>query len=110
MKRSAKPSTAGPNRLPDKTGASRKRTLAGGLIALRVKMLVQPAARWLLSGDHSSPSSLTAFVMMRMSSSSALSLALCEEDDGKRAGSVTDLYKKDLPLYIKKLYKKIKNI
>ncbi len=47
-------------------------------------------ARWLLSGDHSSPSSLTAFVMMQMSSSSALSLALREEDDGKRAGSVTE--------------------
>ncbi len=27
------------------------------------KTLVQPAARWLLSGDHSSTSSLTAFVM-----------------------------------------------
>ncbi len=40
--------------------------------------------------DHSSPSSLTAFVIMRMSSSSALSLALREADDGKRAGSVTE--------------------
>ncbi len=29
------------------------------LIAPREKTLVQPAARWLLSGDHSSPSSLT---------------------------------------------------
>ncbi len=28
MKRSAKPSTAGPNRLPDETGASRKGTLS----------------------------------------------------------------------------------
>ncbi len=40
--------------------------------------------------DHSSPSSLTAFVIMRMSSSSALSLALREADDGKRAGSVRE--------------------
>ncbi len=53
----------------------------GALIAPSEKTLVQPAARWLLSGDHSSPSSLTAFVMMQMSSS--------EEDDIKRAGSVT---------------------
>ncbi len=66
------------------------RALAGALIAPHEKILVQPAARWLLSGDHSSPSSLTAFVMIWMSSSSALSLALREEDDGKRAGSVTD--------------------
>ncbi len=64
--------------------------LAGGLIAPREKTLVQAAARWHLSGDYSSPSSLTAFVIMRMSSSSALSLALREEDDGKRVGSVTE--------------------
>ncbi len=62
------------------------RALVGGLIVPREKTLVHPAARWLLNGDHSSPSSLTGFVMMRMSSSSALSLALCEEDDGNRAG------------------------
>ncbi len=37
-----------------------------------------------------SPSSLTAFVITWMSSSSTLSLALHEADDGKRAGSVTD--------------------
>ncbi len=40
--------------------------------------------------DYLSPSSLTAFVMTRMSSSSALGLALHEEDDGQRAGSVTE--------------------
>ncbi len=40
--------------------------------------------------DHSSPSSLTASVITRMSSSSALSLALREADDSKRAGSVTE--------------------
>ncbi len=40
--------------------------------------------------DHSSPSSLTAFVMARMSSSSALGLALREYDNGQRAGSVTE--------------------
>ncbi len=34
-------------------------------------------------GDHSSPSSLTAFFMIRMSSSTILSLALREEDGGK---------------------------
>ncbi len=33
---------------------------------------------------------LTAFVITRMSSSSALSLALREADDGKRAGSVEE--------------------
>ncbi len=65
-------------------------SVGGGLIVPREKTLVQPAARWLVSGDHSSPSSLTAFVMIRMSSSSALSLALREEDNGKRAGSVTE--------------------
>ncbi len=43
-----------------------------------------------IGGDHSSPSSLTAFVMIRMSFSSILSLALCEEDGSKRAGSVTE--------------------
>ncbi len=36
-------------------------------------------------GDHSSPSSLTAFVITRMSSSSTLSLALRKADDAKRA-------------------------
>ncbi len=41
-------------------------------------------------GDHSSLSSLTAFDIMRMSSSSALSLALREADDGKSAGSATE--------------------
>ncbi len=61
-----------------------------GLIAPCEKTLVQPAARWLLSGDHSSLSSLTAFVKVWISSSSALSLALREEDDDKRAGSVTE--------------------
>ncbi len=66
------------------------RALAGGFIAPLEKTLVQPAARWLLSGDHSSPSSLTAFVMMWMSSSSTLSLALREEDDSKRVGSVPE--------------------
>ncbi len=64
--------------------------LAGGLIAPREKTLIQPAARWLLGLNHLSPSSLTASVMMQMSSSSALSLVLREEDDGKRAGSVTE--------------------
>ncbi len=64
--------------------------LAGGLIAPREKTLIQPAARWLLGGNHLSPSSLTASVMMQMISSSALSLVLREEDDGKRAGSVTE--------------------
>ncbi len=40
--------------------------------------------------DGSSPSSLTAFVITRMTSSSAFSLALEEADDGKRAGSATE--------------------
>ncbi len=40
--------------------------------------------------DHSSPSSLTALVITRMSSSSARSLALREADGGKRAGPVTE--------------------
>ncbi len=39
-----------------------------------------------LAEDYSSPSLLTAFVMMQMSCSSALSLALCEEDDVKWVG------------------------
>ncbi len=63
------------------TSGRRARALAGGLIAPREKTLVQPAARWLLSGDHLS---------LRMSSSFTLSLALREEDDGKRTGSVTE--------------------
>ncbi len=62
-------------------GEEEARALAGGLIAPREKTLVQPAARWLLSGDHLS---------LRMSSSFTLSLALREEDDGKRTGSVTE--------------------
>ncbi len=66
-------------------GEERGWALVGGLLAPREKSLVQPAARWLLGGDHSSPSSLTAFVMIRMSSLSVLSLALREEDGGKRA-------------------------
>ncbi len=40
--------------------------------------------------DGSSPSSLTAFVITRMTSSSAFSLALREAYDGKRAGSATE--------------------
>ncbi len=56
----------------------------------RVKPLVQPAARCFSSGDYSSLSSLTAFVMTRMSSSPVLSLALHKDDSGKRAGSVTE--------------------
>ncbi len=71
-------------------GEEGERALAGGLIAACEKTLVQPAARSLLSGDHLSPSSLTAFVMMQMRSSSALSLALREEDNGNRVGSVTE--------------------
>ncbi len=66
-------------------GEERGWALVGGLLAPREKSLVQPAVRWLLGGDHSSPSSLTAFVMIRMSSLSILSLALHEEDSGKRA-------------------------
>ncbi len=62
-------------------GEEGARALVGGLIAPREKTLVQPAARWLLSGDHLS---------LRMSYSFALSLALREEDDGKRTGSVTE--------------------
>ncbi len=57
-------------------GEEGARALVGGL-----KTLVQPAARWLLSGDHLS---------LRMSYSFALSLALREEDDGKRRVTETD--------------------
>ncbi len=61
-------------------GEERGRAVVEGLMAPRYKPLVQPATRWLLRRrDHSSPSSLTALVMTRMSSSSALSLALREE-------------------------------
>ncbi len=62
--------------------------LIGEHLGQRRQVLVY--ARWLLSGDYSSPSLLTAFVMMQMSSSSALSLPLYEEDDVKWAGSVTE--------------------
>ncbi len=72
------------------TSVEGERALAGGLKAAPWETLVQLAARWLLHGGHSSPSSLIAFVMTQLSSSSALSLALREEDDGKRAGSVTE--------------------
>ncbi len=41
-------------------------------------------------GDHSSPSLLTVFAMTRMSSSSALGLALRDADDSKRVGSVNE--------------------
>ncbi len=63
------------------------RALVEGLIAPREKTLIQPAARWLLSGDHSSPSSLTAFVMMQMSerdhvAHSGETLIMLSEDDG----------------------------
>ncbi len=37
MKRSTKPSTAGPNRLPDETGASRKGNLSASFIYIIVK-------------------------------------------------------------------------
>ncbi len=63
------------------------RALAEGLMAPRKKPLVQPTARWLLGWR---PSLLTAFVITRMSSTSALSLVLREADDGKKVGSVTE--------------------
>ncbi len=62
------------------------RALVGGLMAPREKPLRDGSS----GGDHSSPSSLTDFDMTRTSSSSVLCLALCEEDSGKRSGSVKE--------------------
>ncbi len=66
------------------------RALAEGLMAPWKKPLIQPAARLLLRRRPFKPELVSAFVIMRMSSSCALSLGLREADDGKRAGSVTE--------------------
>ncbi len=46
MKRSAKPSTAGPNRLPNETGASRKETLSASFISVIVSQRLCSNTTW----------------------------------------------------------------
>ncbi len=70
--------------------------LAEDLIAPQKKPLVQPAARMVPQAE--SPSSLTAFVITRMSSSSTLSLTLREADQQKLA--CQRLLKSSAPLFL----------